>query len=70
MSKIEKPTPYTIEQNSATFTVLKDEKIVAKGLFNEEEALIAIHCLEGKVYDDFYVVDADGKVTCVDRGSL
>ena len=62
---------YTLKQEpSARYTVLKDGLVWAIGFLDIESALHSVWVLEGKVYDHFYVVDADGVVACVDRGVL
>ena len=61
---------YTVKQEGGTFTAYKDGKMISKGCLTENDALHSIWIGEGRVFDDFYVVDKAGAVSRVDRGTL
>lgn len=65
-----KPTNYTIQEENNRYTVYENDTLVIQGCLTEEDALHAIWVTEGKVPDDFYVVDDKGVVLCVDRDML
>jgi len=71
MSGVITETGYTLEsfKDSDWKRVKKDGKSFSMCM-NEDAALHCIWCEEGKEHDDFYVSDADGVVSKVDRGSL
>jgi len=62
-------TNYTIKQEGERLSVYLNNWLVSRGFMTEEDALHSIWVIEGKVHDDFYVVN-DGIVSCVDRGAL
>jgi len=47
-------TNYTIKKELNRFTVYQGEVAIAKGMLNEEDALHAIWCINGKNKDEFY----------------
>jgi hypothetical protein len=59
---------YKLIKENETITVYKNGKVASKGFMTEEDALHSVWCLEGKVFDHFYVTNVNGEVKCIDRG--
>ena len=62
-------TDYTLEEQNGLFEVYKNGKREAYGIIDKESALHAIHTLEGKKQDDFYICN-EGKVEVTERRTI
>ena len=63
-------TNYTIRIDGDRYSAYAENKAISKGCLTEEDCLHSIWVVEGKVFDDFYVVDNKGAVVRIDRGEL
>ena len=63
-------TNYTIRKERDSYSAYLEDKVISKGCITEEDCLHSIWVTEGKVFDDFYVVDSAGVVVRIDRGEL